>query len=82
MISRVPSSRWLIASEQNIVVGDHSHGIANDVRLAFGEPEDRVDVQPGVHAGDHGQLPGRRHRQRAAEPGGVTFVVGEVLIGD
>ena len=39
----------------DLVVGDHPARVADHVRLAFGEPEDRVHVEAGVHAGDHGQ---------------------------
>jgi hypothetical protein len=73
MISRVPSSRWLIA-------GDHAARVADHVRLAFGQAEQAVHVEPGVHAGDHGQLAGWRERQQPAKLRRVRLVVGQQLI--
>jgi hypothetical protein len=34
----------------DLVVGDHTSGVADQVRLAFGEAEGAVDVETGVHA--------------------------------
>jgi len=44
----------------DLVVGDDPAGVADDVRLALGQTQDRVDVQAGVHAGDHGDTAGWR----------------------
>src|SRR5689334_913248 len=46
------------------VVGHHSAGVADHVRVALGEPEDAVGVEAGVHAGDHGAVLGGRHSVR------------------
>src|SRR5258705_44377 len=35
----------------DLIVGDHAAGVADHVRLAVVQAEDRVHVQPGVHAG-------------------------------
>ena len=40
----------------DLVVGDDAAGVPDDVRLAFLEAEDAVDVQPRVHARDHGDV--------------------------
>ena len=75
----VPSSRWLIASER---ISSSVTGVADDVGVALGQPEDPVDVEPGVHAGHDGQVLGRRQRQRAGEGPVVLRVVGEQVVGD
>jgi hypothetical protein len=79
MISSVPSSRWLMASD--LVVGDHAARVADDVRLTFGEAEDAVDVEPGVHACHHGDALGGRQREPAGEALGVAGVVGKQFVG-
>jgi hypothetical protein len=40
----------------DLVVGDDAAGVADDVRLALVQAEDAVDVEPGVHARDHGDV--------------------------
>src|SRR5579871_1826187 len=65
----------------DLVVGDDPAGVPDDVGLTVAQAEDGVDVEPGVHAGDDGDVRGRRHRQRAAEALRVACVVGQVLVG-
>jgi hypothetical protein len=53
------------------------------VGLSLVESEDLVDVEPGVHARDHCEFPGRRQRQVAlVELGLVALVVAKALVGD
>ncbi len=66
----------------DLVVGDHPTGVADHVRLALVQAEQAVDVQPGVHAGDDGDVLGRRQRERAGEGLGVAGVVGEQFVRD
>src|SRR5205807_6074091 len=62
-------------------VGYRSSGIADDVRVALFQPQDLRHVQPGVHAGDHGQLACRRQGQLSfVEPARVAFVVLQQLV--
>ncbi len=57
------------------VVGDHAAGVADRVAVAEVESEGGVQVETGVHAGDHGDL---QHRPgvhpRVDELGGVALV--------
>jgi hypothetical protein len=49
-------------------------GVADDVRISLGEAENPVEVQPGVHAGDDGQLAtGRNGEITLVEGGGVIL---------
>ena len=67
MISLVPNRRWLIASERI----SSSVTTPPALRMTWASPsfeaEDPVDVEPGVHAREDGDLLGRRQRQRTAE---------------
>jgi hypothetical protein len=36
------------------------------VRIPFGEPGVLRGIEPGIHAGEDGELPGRRHRKGAS----------------
>jgi hypothetical protein len=66
-----------------LVLRDDPAGVADDVRVTLGQTEQAVRVQPRVHARDHGDLLGGRHRQDAlVEAGGVLLGVGQQLIGD
>ena len=82
MISRVPSSRWLIASERI----SSSVTTPPALRMTCASPscqaEDAVDVEPRVHARDDGDVLGRGQGERAGEGLGVVGVVGEQLVGD
>ena len=40
----------------DLVVGHDAAGVADDVRLAVVQAEEAVDVEPGVHAGDDGDV--------------------------
>ena len=40
----------------DLVIGHHPGGVADHVRLAVLEAQDGVHVQPGVHAGHHGDV--------------------------
>jgi hypothetical protein len=65
------------------VVGHDPAGVADHVRVTLVQAECAVDVEAGVHAGQHGDLLTRRHRQvSAGEVAGVGGVVGKQLIGD
>ncbi|NYJ05606.1 hypothetical protein GGQ55_001884 [Geodermatophilus daqingensis] len=66
----------------DLVVGDHAAGVADDVRLALVEAEHAVDVEAGVHAGQDGDVLGRRQGERAGEGLGVAGVVLEQFVGD
>src|SRR5215471_10167385 len=48
------------------VVGDHPARVADHLRLLVAEAEQLEDLEPGVHAGDHGRVRGRPRRQRPA----------------
>src|SRR5690348_9877091 len=64
------------------VVGHYPAGVADHVRVALGEPEYAIGVEPGVHAGDHGAVLGGRQRQvPLGETGGIAFGVGHELVG-
>lgn len=65
----------------DLVVGDHAAGVADDMRFAVAEPEDPVDVEPGVHARHYGDVLARRQRQRAGEGTRVCLVVLQVFVG-
>ena len=65
----------------DLVVGDDAAGVADDVRLALGQAEDPVDVEPGVHARHHRDVLARRQRQRAREGARVRLVVLQILVG-
>jgi hypothetical protein len=65
------------------VVGDDATRIADHVRVALLETEDPRRVETGIHAGEHRDLRGRRHREvTLAERSCVRLVVGEQVIGD
>jgi hypothetical protein len=66
----------------DLVVGDDTAGVADDVRLALGQPQHAVDVDAGVHARQDGDLPGRRQGKGAGEGLGVAGVVLEQFVGD
>src|SRR5215469_10030773 len=66
----------------DLVVGDDPAGVADHVSFAVVQAEQPIDIEPGVHAGDDGDVLRRRHRQRAGEAFRVTRVVGQVLIDD
>ena len=59
MISSVPRSRCEIASDADLVVGDHAPGVADDVGVALFEPEQRLRIEARVHAGDDRDPPSR-----------------------
>ena len=65
MISLVPSSRWLMASERISSSVIDAAGIADDVCLAVAEAEDSVHVEAGVHARHHRDVLAWRQRKRA-----------------
>jgi hypothetical protein len=65
----------------NLVIGHHAARIADDVCLAFGQAEDSIHVQSGVHAGDDRDVLARRQRQRSGEGLGVRLVVLQVFVG-
>ena len=66
----------------DLVVGDHAAGVADDVGVALLQAEQGVGIQARVHAGEHGDLPGRRDRQIAlVEARGVGLGVAQQLIG-
>ena len=66
------------------VLGDQAAGVADDVRLARGEPQGREDVHARVHAGHDRDL--LRPLGRQAAPGenlgGVGGVAGDKSLGD
>jgi hypothetical protein len=64
----------------DLVVGHHSAGVPDHVRLAFVQAKDRVHVEPGIHARDHGGALGRGERKRAAELLRIRGVVPEVVV--
>src|SRR5712691_650920 len=65
------------------VVGCYPAGVAYDVGLTLLEAEDLVNVEAGVHAGKHGDVLCRRHRQVTfLERPGIAFVVADQLFGD
>jgi hypothetical protein len=57
----------------DLIAGDNTARVADDVSLAIANAENAVDVQPGVHAGDDCDVPGRQQRQQAGERRGITF---------
>lgn len=65
----------------DLVLGYDPAGITDDVRLALVQPEQTVDVEPGVHARNHRELLGRRQRQRPVETLGIALVVGQQVVG-
>jgi hypothetical protein len=77
----IPHLLWW--SSTTSVVGDDAAGVADDVRLAVAEAQHAVDVEPGVHAGDDGDVAGRRPGQPApGERCGERLVGGDQLVGD
>ncbi len=59
MISVVPRRRWGDGQRPAFVGGHHSPGVADDVGVALLQaPEQAVDVEPGVHAGQDGDAEG------------------------
>jgi hypothetical protein len=66
----------------DLVVRDDAARVADDVSLALREPENPVDVEPGVHASDHGHALGRGKGQWALERRSVAFVVGEQFVSN
>ena len=80
----LPGAQQPLADGQgaDLVIGDDTARVADDMRFAFVQPEHAVDVQPGVHAGDDGDVARRRQRQRAGEGLRVAGVIGQVLISD
>jgi hypothetical protein len=64
------------------VVGHHPARVADDVRVALGQAEHAVGVEPGVHAGQHQDVGGGWQRQVAlVEGGGVPLGVGYEGVG-
>jgi hypothetical protein len=62
--SSVPSRFCEIERADRVVI-DHTPGVADHVRVALLEPEQTVGTEPGIHAGQHGDLLAGRKRQRA-----------------
>jgi hypothetical protein len=61
-----------------LVLRDNAAGVADNVGVALGQAEQTVDVEPGVHAGDHGHGLGRGQRKvTLVERFGVPLVVSE-----
>jgi hypothetical protein len=52
MISCVPRKPLRQTQRPDHVVGDHSAGVADDVRFTVVETEQREDVHTGIHARD------------------------------
>lgn len=79
----LPGAEQSLADGQraNLVVGHHTAGIADDVRLALRQAKGAIHVESGVHARDDRDVLARRQRQGPAEPSGVGLVVREVLVG-
>src|SRR5216683_3813463 len=79
----LPGAEQSLADGQrpDLVVGDDPACVPDHVGLTVAQAQNRVDVEPGVHAGDDGEVRGRWHRQRAAESLRVACVVGQVLVG-
>src|SRR5271165_350295 len=64
------------------VVGHDPAGVADHMRVALGEPEHAVGVEPGVHAGDHrGVRCGRQRQVPLVEAGRVLPGVGDEGVG-
>ena len=65
------------------VLGDQAAGVADDVRLARGEPQGREDVYARVHAGHDGDLllPLGRQAAPGENLGGVGGVAGDKSLG-
>src|SRR5581483_4731057 len=64
------------------VVGDDAARVADDVRVSLREPQEAVDVEARVHAGDDRDLASRRRRQASlVEPARVGLGVSEQLVG-
>jgi hypothetical protein len=59
----------------DLVLGHHPARVPDHVRLPVGQAEDLVDVEPGVHAGDHRDPARWRQGQRALKRVGVSPVV-------
>ena len=83
MISSRPEQALGDRQRADLVVGDHAAGVADDVRVAFAQPERSVGVQPRVHARHDRDRLARRERQVAlVERGDVGLVVAQQLVGD
>src|SRR5580658_4450408 len=80
----LPGTEQALADGQraDLVVSHHPARVPDHVRFAITEPENGVNVEPGVHARDDSDLPRRRHRQRSAEGLGIARIVGQELVGD
>ena len=79
----VPDHECLLRPEQVVgdeqgpdrLVVDESARVADHVCVALLEAEEACGVEARVHAGDHHELPARRHGQAAfGESGRVTLV--------
>jgi hypothetical protein len=80
----LPRAQQALADREraDLVVGDHTTGVADDVGLTVVQAEDAVHVEPGVHAGDDGDVLGRGQGQRSGEGLGVAGVVGKQFVRD
>jgi hypothetical protein len=78
----LPGAKQPLANYQRAdhIVGDDAASVANDVRVADGQAERAMHVDPGVHAGDDREPQCGRERSGTRELTGVLPVAGEKII--
>ena len=59
----------------DLVLGNDTPRIADDMGLALVQPQNPVDIQPRIHTRDDREVPARRQRQRARELSRICLVV-------
>ncbi len=59
-------AEFVLADRQRAdhIVGDHTAGVSQDMRVALSETQQRMDVQASVHTGQDGDTGGRSGRAR------------------
>jgi hypothetical protein len=78
----LPGAEQPLANHQRAdhVVADDAAGVADDVRVADGQAERAVHIEPGIHAGDDREAERGRESRGTGELVSVLPITGEKII--
>jgi hypothetical protein len=78
----LPGAEQSLANHQRAdhVVADDAAGVADDVRVADGQAERAVHIEPGIHAGDDREAERGRESRGTGELVNVLPITGEKII--